>query len=78
MYMEARRIASKKYYEKNAVIIREKRRIRYMIQKARTFTCQECANRYENDEELFMCFDCEQAELLYVPAFASASANSPA
>ena len=76
--MEQRRLASKKYYERNREVIKEKRRNRYMMLKATTFTCQECGNRYINYEELFMCFDCEEAELLYAPAFASASANYPA
>lgn len=69
---------SKRYYAKNAVMIREKRRIRYMIQKATTFICQECGNKYRNYEERFSCFDCEEAELLYAPASASAPAEPPA
>jgi len=60
--MEAQRKASNKYYERNRDVIRLKRRMRYQEKKDRTFTCQECALKYENHEEKFMCFLCEEAE----------------
>lgn len=67
-HYENQRRASKRYYDRNSDTIKMKRRIRYMIQKATRFICQECGNRYENHEELFVCFDCEMAELLYAEA----------
>ena len=36
--------------------------MRYQEKKDRTFTCQECGLKYENHEEKFMCFLCEEAE----------------